>query len=125
MFVTILAVSLFICSSYTISQISPKYNQDNTIINYEIDSKDTNIIPSASETYNNTSNTVNWCIYEDGTLVINGPNTVNYKGYGTIFKSGKDLDLNKNYSFRYGIVPWSESGLNIQQVEFTEKTQPT
>ena len=126
MFVTVLAVSLFICSSCTISQINPKYNQDNTIINYEIGSKDTNIIPSASETYATTNNYVNWCIYSDGALVINGTNADSYNGHTGIVLNGKvkGTDLNLNKTYKKGQVPWDRYKYYIETVEFAKTSKP-
>ena len=88
------------------------------------------ITPEQEQAYDieigeNQPNNVNWCLYEDGTLVINGSNEATYNGHTNIIAQGSNLNINNNYSDEAGNqVPWKAYRSNIVSIEFAAPTSP-
>lgn len=67
---------------------------------------------------------INWAIYSNGTLVINGPNEENYNDYGSIISGNPNLKLNVEHADGDDLpIPWYLTRPLIIRVEFAAPTQ--
>ena len=87
----------------------------------------TDSIPTVTINYDSEYDTsavgavVNWCLYNDGALVINGNNAESYNGHEGIKDKGT-LDTSKSYT--QDNIPWRDHRSTISSVTVDSVTKP-